>query len=134
MHFPHLTGLFQEARIDDCIVCHIDQAIAQKLGARRGKVLISHDTMRKQARKHPDLTLDHYRALPMALERGEYRWAPPKSAIVIFVDEHCFNTTFRACVKATRDGRLYVVSFNRMRDRHAAKERRREHAVIRAHL
>lgn len=86
MNLSHLKGLYEGARHDPLIVCHVDQAIAAALGATRGRVLLTDGTMRKQIRKHPDLTLEHYGVLPAALARGEYRQDKPDGAIVIYVD------------------------------------------------
>jgi hypothetical protein len=133
MNLKHLQGLYDGTRHDPLIVCHIDQPTATTLGATRGRVLLTDRTMRKQVRKHDDLTLDHYRVLPVALMQGEYRRAEPNGAVVIFVDTVMFGCNFRAYVRTYEHAKLYVVSFNLLRDRHMAKERRKPYPIIREH-
>jgi hypothetical protein len=135
MHFPHLEGLYHARRTDTLIVCHIDNGLAAKLGASRGRVLLSYDTMRKQAEKHPDLECEHYKVLPFALDSGEYRHDKSAGgALIVYVDTIRYNSTFRVFLKCTKKRELYVVSFNRMRDRMAAKARRKPFPIIREHL
>ncbi|MBA3811862.1 MAG: hypothetical protein H0X27_09540 [Caulobacteraceae bacterium] len=135
MHFPHLVGLYRGDRTDTLIVCHISNFLAGVLGATRGRVLLSHDTMRKQAGTHPDLQPEHYQVLPFALSNGEYRHDTSRGgALIIYVDDIRYNSTFRVFLKCTGKRELYVVSFNRMRDRMARKARNKPFPIIREHL
>lgn len=133
MNFAHFEGVFTNARRDPVIVCHIPNALAAMLGARRGRVLLSHDTMEKQHRHHPDLTLDDYRVLEATLMMGEYRQDTPCSAMVTYTDTVYLDRNYRAALKATTDGRLYCVSFNRLRDRDLRTARRKPFPIIRDH-
>lgn len=134
MNFAHFEGLYLGNRIDPVIVCHLDKALAGQLGAVRGRVLMSDDTMAKQHLRHPDLSLEHYRVLVPTLMRGEYRQDTPRSAVISYTDVYLFGESFRAAVKVTQDGkRIYVVSFNRMRESKRKQASRKPFPVIREH-
>lgn len=94
---------------------------------------MSHDTIEKQKAHHPDLTDAHYRVLEPTVMRGEYRQDSPKSAQINYTDSYLYGVNFRAAVKVCRRGLLWMVSFNLLRDRHAAKMRRKPLPVIKAH-
>lgn len=133
MNFNHFLGLYRGERTDPVIVCHIDQPLALQLGALRGRVLMSLDTIEKQKAHHPDLLEDHYRVLEPTLRQGEYRRDTERSAQINFTDTHFHDANFRAAIKVCRRQILWVVSFNLLRDRHAAKMRRKLFPIIREH-
>src|ERR1022692_1300359 len=131
MHFPHFLGLYRDQRIDPVIVCHIKNDLAALIGAVRGRVLLSHETMVKQRRRHGDLTEQDYMALQATLMMGEYRQDGPKSAYVLYVDTALNGCNDRAALKATTDGkRIYCTSFNRIRDRQVRQARRKPFPII----
>lgn len=135
MNLIHLRALLASERIDPLIVCHIPNPLAALIGATRGRVLLSHDTVLKQLSHHGDLTIDDYRVLPACVTMGEYRQDTPRTVVINFVDEHLNGANYRAALKVPSDkpNRIYCVSFNRLRDRMLAKERRSKFPVIKAH-
>lgn len=133
MNFNHFLGLYRGERTDHVIVCHIDASLALRLGAKRGRVLMSLDTIEKQKARHPDVSEDHYRVLEPTLRQGEYRQDTDRSAQINFTDSVLYDANFRAAVKVCRRQILWVVSFNLLRDRHAAKMRRKPFPIIREH-
>lgn len=133
MNFDHFLGLYRAERTDPVIVCNIEPDLALKLGARRGRVLMSLDTIEKQKAHHADLTTEHYQVLHPTLMRGEYRQDTPRTAQINYTDSIMFDMNFRAAVKVCRNGVIWVVSFNLLRERHAAKMRRKPYPILRAH-
>jgi hypothetical protein len=133
MNLKHLSALYEGLRTDQLIVCHIDDATAAALGARHARVLLSDDTMRKQRAHHTDLVLEHYTILPALLRSGEYRQDCASGAVIIYTDTVRFSCNFRAYVKVCHRGNLWLTSFNLLRDRQMAKERRKPHPIIRQH-
>lgn len=133
MHLPHLADLYHDRRIDHLRVCHLDRTLADQLKCPRLGVLLSHESMKKQRLKHPEITLEKYEALPLTILCGEYWRDCENGAVIVYVDSYRFNTTFRAYIKGTPDG-LFVISFNLMRDRFARKERRKQTVLLREHL
>lgn len=130
MNFAHFEAVHDDTRIDPVIVCHLAQPLAAALGARRGRVLLSHATVQKQRLHHPDLTLNDYRVLKPALMMGEYRQDTPRSAIVIFTDGVFTGETYRGAIKSTQDGRcLFCVSFCLVRGRKITQLQRRISAL-----
>jgi hypothetical protein len=63
--------------------------------------------------KHPDIEL--YRRAPVIIEHGFVRIEPPRHAIYILHEETEKRRSYKAVVKATRDGReLFLVSLHRV--------------------
>ncbi|WP_209720812.1 MULTISPECIES: hypothetical protein [Asticcacaulis] len=133
MNFDHFLGLYRDERIDDVIVCHLEQRIAAAIGCGRGRVWLSLDTVKKQREHHPDLDEVDYRVLPPCLAFGELRQDTDRTIISVYSDTYFRGYNYRACIKGTRDGRIFVTSFNRLRDSHMAKLRRKDQIVIREH-
>jgi len=134
MNFEHFLGPYNDERIDSLILGHVAPEVAEALGAKVRRVLLSIDTVRKQRLRHPELEPDHYRSLKPALQLGEYRQDSQRSAVVLFIDTKLHDYGMRACVKATANGReLYLVSFCFLRKRTYARELRKGFPVIRPH-
>ena len=133
MNFNHFLGLYRDERYDDLIVCHITNDLAALLGAARGRVLLSHETVTKQRKHHPDLVEDDYRSLRATIMMGEYRQDTPSTAYILFTDTALNDCNYRAAIKGTSDRRIYCTSFNKIRDRQMAQARRKPFPIIRCH-
>lgn len=135
MNFDHFLSLYDGVRYDPVIVGHIPNALAAKLGAARGRVLLSHDTLVKQRAHHPDLTVDDYRVLAPTLMMGEYRQDTPRTARILYCDTVYNSCYYRAAIKTPLDDprRIYVVSFNRVRERQARQMLQHDFPIIKAH-
>lgn len=133
MDFEHLLGLHTGLRREPLPIADIDPFIAQALGARTRRVLLSAETIQKQLRRHPDLPISAYRCAKPCLNRGSYRQDSPRSAVVLYTDQSIFGVHFRAYIKATQAGHeLYLVSFLMMRERDLRRELRKPYPVIRS--
>jgi hypothetical protein len=95
MNLKHLAALHRNERIDSITICHLDSALTAMLGAKRGRVRLSHDTMRKQRRKHDELLIEEYEIIEAALRLGEYRRDDDATMVVLFVDTVRFNVNRR---------------------------------------
>ena len=83
--------------------------------------------MKKQARRHPDLTVEHYGRIQDALEKGEAVFEDDKNAIFLLNEPGGVV----AVVKATRTGNaVFLTSLRRLSGDAARKDR--EVARIRA--
>lgn len=88
------------------------------IGATTRHVLLSPETMAKQRRNHPDITLDHYLVLPVALRQAAVLQDTARSLVLVHEDSVRHMTHFKVAIKATACGReMYVVSFHCLRPR-----------------
>jgi hypothetical protein len=86
--------------------------MVEVLGAGTRQVLLSADTARKQAARHPDLEPEEYRVLPSLFRDGAVI-QQDEQRLVFF--EAPGERWYKAVVKATGDGQeIYLVSFQRM--------------------
>lgn len=112
-----------DAPIEPFPVARIQQSDADRLGARTKIVSLSAETMQKQTREHPELSVTEYGSIQAVIENaGEiiqdrpgslvYIWAPPDGGGHLLV------------VKATMSGNaIYVTSFRRISGDRADRER-----------
>ncbi|GAA0615061.1 hypothetical protein GCM10009422_07590 [Brevundimonas kwangchunensis] len=134
MNFAHFQGLYDGLRTDPVIVCNIERELADAIGARVTRVLLSAETLAKQKLRHPDLVPDDYTALRPAILFGECRRDGPNQMVILFVDRHRLGYGVRAYLKATADGRkIYAVSFCKMNERKYRRELAKPLQVIRNH-
>jgi hypothetical protein len=116
-------------------VCDLDPALASMLGAHGTTVLLSAQTRQKQDARHGELTLDDYRMLPATIMLGEHRRQEWNKSVVLFMDCEATNRNYRACIKATEDGReLFVVSFHRIRAKTFAREWKKALPILKPHF
>lgn len=134
MNFKHFSALYRGERIDPVIVCNIDQSIAELIGARVTKVLLSADTLKKQAYRHGELDEQAYLTLPVALRYGEYRQESARSAVILFVDTKNLDFGVRVHLKVTPNGKeIYADSFCLLRRKTYAQALAKPLKVIREH-
>lgn len=132
--FNHLVGLHTGSNRDHMHICAIDPELSRAIGSRSNLVMLSHYTIQKQIRRHPEVQLDHYRVLRPAVALGEWWQDTDHCAVVLFVDTVLYDTNFRVAVKSTSDGNeLFVSSFHLLRDKKLNRERRKARPLIRRH-
>jgi hypothetical protein len=96
-------------------VCSIRADLARLVGATTTAVWLSDYTVRKQEIRHhhPDLVL--YRLAPTIIREGFIRVQPKYHLVFIWHHETDKLRSYRATVKATRDGReMYLASVHRL--------------------
>ncbi|HWW11187.1 MAG TPA: hypothetical protein VN018_01625 [Brevundimonas sp.] len=134
MNFDHFRGLYDDQRIDPVIVCNIERGLADALGARVTRVLLSSETIAKQKVRHPDLSADDYVALKPAILFGEVRLDGQGRAVILFVDRHRLAYGVRVYLKVTGDGRrIYAQSFCLLNEKKYRRELAKALTVVREH-
>jgi len=109
-----LLKLLTRERLNPIYVCRISDRVATAIGARTTSVWLSPDTTNKQETKRGAADFPLYRHAPIAITHGFTRIDPPYHAIFIYHEKTEKRRSFKAVVKATRDGReLYLVSIHR---------------------
>ena len=134
MNFTHFRGLYDGLRIDPVIVCNIERPLADALGARVTRILLSPETLEKQKIRHPDLAVDDYVALRPAILFGEVRQDGGGRAVVLYVDRYLLGYGVRAYLKVTDNGRrIYATSFCRLNEKKYRRELAKPLPIIRPH-
>lgn len=83
----------------------------KKIAAQTDVVRLSAETLQKQRREHPDLSLADYQRVQDTLERGEI--VPESDRVIFFVLDE--PAGFTSVVKATRTGKAaFLTSFRRL--------------------
>lgn len=96
---------------------------AQALQAQTRVVMLSGETLGKQARNHPDVTPEDYAWAQLAVDAGERIQDGPRAAVYLLEQDG-----WVAVVKATRTGQgLYLSSFRRI----SSNEVRRDEEILR---
>ena len=108
MNFNHFRGLYDGLRIDPVIVCNIERPLADVLGARVTRVLLSPETLEKQKIRHPDLKADDYVALRPAILFGEVRQDGDGRAVVLYVDRYWWDTAFGPISRSQRTAAAFM--------------------------
>ncbi|MHB8285788.1 MAG: hypothetical protein ACYDD1_14070 [Caulobacteraceae bacterium] len=135
MDSNELFALFDGVIPGPIRVCDIPPALAAELGAITTTVLLSAHTRRKQDVRHDDLTMADYEMLPAVIRLGEHRRQAANKSMILFMDCEATHHNYRACIKATADGReLYVVSFHRLGEASFARDWKKPLPVLRPHF
>ena len=117
MNIDHLRALLSGERQEPVVVGHIyDPALCRVIrAARTYAVLLSRDTIVKQARRHPDVGFERYCLLPYVLRYGmvAQEWAEQ----LIFCWRDHDERGYRLMVKGTIRGEIFVESFHRLADK-----------------
>lgn len=117
MNLDHIIKLHLGERTDYYSAGQVDDVLARAIGASSGEVLLSHHTIQKQIKNHPEIALDHYQALRPCIGLGEAWHIGDRKMALILVDTVLFSANFRAILKATKSGgEIFVISFHQMRD------------------
>jgi len=89
----------------------IDDAITRAIGSKVRRIDLSSDTIAKQRRVHPELTLDEYRLLPEIIARGLV--IQDGASTVVFYKRA--GRIYKVAAKRTASGRAaFVTSFRRV--------------------
>lgn len=106
----------------------MDESDAVRIGGKTRLVRLSPDTLGKQLRQHPELTLKEYGFIQDALDRGESIQDGAQTLIYLLEEEG-----YVTVVKATKSGKsVFMTSFRRLssdagkRDREVLRLRRRQ--------
>ena len=82
-------------------LAHLEQGVVSRLGAKTQLVALSEDTLKKQLREHPEITIQEYALIQDIVDRGrEIIDAKDGSLIYVLKEEG-----YVAVIKATRTGR-----------------------------
>ncbi|MCY1358741.1 Phage Mu protein F like protein [compost metagenome] len=108
-------------------LAHLGADVAERLGAKTQLVALSEDTLAKQLREHPEITLDEYPLVQEALDRGREILDRDGSLIYVLDEEDGYVTVIRA----TKSGRaIFMTSFRRL-SRDAARRDREIQRLLR---
>lgn len=120
-------GLWLDNPVGNWPVGVLSAQYVADMAVKTDVVRLSAETMKKQARRHPDLTVEHYGRIQDALEKGEAVFEADKK-IIFLLDE---PGGVVAVVKATQVGdAVFLTSLRRLSGEAARKDR--EVARIRA--
>lgn len=98
----------------------LDQAVAARLGASTQLVGLSEQTLAKQLRVHPEITLDEYALVQAAIDRGIEVPGNQVNTTVYVLDE---VDGYVSVIKVTRDGReVYLTSMRRLSSQQAKRD------------
>jgi hypothetical protein len=104
--YPRPAGAFAMA--------NLEQGVVSRLGAKTQLVALSEDTLKKQLREHPEITIQEYALIQDIVDRGrEIIDAKDGSLIYVLKEEG-----YVAVIKATRTGKaVFMTSFRRLSSR-----------------
>ena len=117
-----------DGAVDERTVARLDDRLLAVLGGQSPIVLLSGETARKQAEKHPDITPDDYARIQDVVDRGlVVRQGEPT---LVFVAETEAGKWWRLVIKRTVDGReTYLVAFHRIKPNQVRSTMRRGQTV-----
>ena len=93
-------------------VARVQSEVADAVGSRMTVAKLSAETLAKQKREHPELTLADYTLLQMVVDTATHRVKDGERSIVLILDD---PAGFLLVLKATTSGsELFVTSFRRM--------------------
>lgn len=95
-------------------MANLEQGVVSRLGAKTQLVALSEDTLKKQLREHPEITIQEYALIQDIVDRGrEIIDAKDGSLIYVLKEEG-----YVAVIKATRtDKAVFMTSFRRLSSR-----------------
>jgi hypothetical protein len=93
-------------------LAYLSPEVAARLGAKTQLVGLSEETLAKQLREHPEITLDEYPKVQAAIDRGlEVPGNQPNTSVYLLDEADGYVTV----IKVTRDGReVYMTSMRRL--------------------
>ncbi|MGL4906000.1 MAG: hypothetical protein ACRC38_04445, partial [Plesiomonas sp.] len=105
-------------------VAYMERSAAAELGASTQLVSLSEETLAKQLRHHPELTVDEYLWVQQAIDEGEAIPGNQPNSTVYLLEEHGYVVV----LKVTRDGKqVFLTSLRRL----SGKEAKRDEEVKR---
>ena len=101
-------------------VAHLEQGVAARLGAQTQLVSFSEDSLAKQLREHPEITLDEYALVQRAIDQGLEIPGNQSNTTVYILDE---PDGYVSVIKVTRDGReVFLTSMRRLSSDQAKRD------------
>ena len=94
------------------VIAALDEDLQRRLGARQKAVLLGDETLAKQRKHHPELTLAEYRLLPEIINTGMVIKEPDQR--LLFFESKSTGKLYMAVIKTTENGaENYLTSFRR---------------------
>ena len=110
-----ILALLTGRRKRPVFVCRLSRDLASIVGADDTAIWLTPATARKQESKHRDRNLALYLRAPEVISDGFVLVQPPYHLLFIFHERREKIRSFKAVVKATRDGAsLFLVSVHRV--------------------
>lgn len=101
-------------------LAYLAQGLAERLGAKTQLVALSEDTLAKQLREHPEITLDEYGVVQAAIDQGEQILDARDGSLIFILEEAGYVTV----IKATKSGKgVFLTSLRRLSSRQAQRDR-----------
>src|SRR5690606_24483624 len=98
----------------------LGKAVAERLKAKTQLVAISEDTLAKQLRHHPEITLEEYALVQKAIDQGETILDSRDGSMIYILEEEGYVTV----IKATKTGKaVFLTSLRRLSSREAQRDR-----------
>ena len=105
-------------------VARLDDSLVAALGGKSSTVLLSDETARKQAEKHPDIMPGDYAHVQVLVDKGLVVRQGERT--LVFAAETDAGKWWRLVVKRTADGReTYLVAFHRIKQNQLRSTMRR---------
>lgn len=101
-------------------LAYLSRAVAERMGAKTQLVAMSEDTLAKQLREHPEITLGEYPIVQAAIDRGEAVLDARDGSLIYILEEEGYVTV----IKATKTGKaVFLTSLRRLSSRAANRDR-----------
>lgn len=101
-------------------LAHLERSVATRLGANTQLVSFSEDTLAKQLREHPEITLDEYANVQRVIDKGLEIPGNQANTTVYLLDEIDGYVTV---IKVTRNGKeVYMTSMRRLSSDQAKRD------------
>lgn len=100
-------------------LAYLNPNAAARLGAKTQLVGLSEDTLAKQLREHPEITLDEYLIVQAAIDQGESVLDARDGSLIYILEEAGYVTV----IKATKTGKaVFMTSLRRLSSREARRD------------
>ncbi|MGB3407779.1 MAG: virion morphogenesis protein, partial [Jannaschia sp.] len=97
---------------------------AARIGSTQRVAVLSADTARKQAVRHPEITPSEYLAAQRVVDQAQHRIDQGANRLIYIREEGTAETGYVLVVKAVlEDGELFIVSFYRLSRDEAQRDR-----------
>ncbi|MFL1552490.1 phage minor head protein [Pseudomonas sp. D47] len=102
------------------VVAHLDHNVATRMGAKTQLVAFSEETLKKQLREHPEVTIQEYSLIQSVVDRGRAITDAKDGSLIYVLEE----AGYVAVIKATKTGKaIFMTSFRRLSSREAQRDR-----------
>lgn len=110
-------------------LAHLEQSTAIRLGARTQLVALSEDTLKKQLREHPEVTLKEYAQVQDIVDRGREIIDAKDGSLIYVLEERGYV----AVIKATKTGKaIFMTSFRRLSSDEVRRDREVQRLLAKA--